>query len=92
MPSAGQTVSAPSADDVPLTTDELARLDVMYVAAHFLDGADELVAYDQRCLYGFFSPLVPVEDMNVGAADGGFPDFYKDVVDADFGYGHIFHA
>lgn len=88
---AGEAIPAASADDVSLTADELADLDVVYVAADFFNGADEFVAYNQRGLYRLLRPFVPIEDVDVGAANRSFLDFYEDIVAGDRGDGYVIH-
>ena len=35
-------------------------------------------------------PRVPIENVNIGSADGGFPHSHEHVIDADFGHGNLF--
>ena len=52
--------------------------------------AHELVADDQAVGDGALGPVVPVVDVDVGAADARAVDAYEHVVDADFRFGNVF--
>ena len=79
---AGQAVPAAAADDVALTRHQVARLEVVDVAADLDDLADELVADDQRRDDRAAGPRVPRLDMQVRAADAGAVHADQHVVDA----------
>jgi len=85
----GETVTAKTTDDVPLAVDEVAGVEADDVGADGLDRADEFVADDHGCLDGFLGPSIPVVDVNVGAADGGFFDLDEDIVHAGGGHGDL---
>ena len=53
------------------------------------DFADELVADGHGHRNGVLRPLVPIVDMDIGAADAGVADAYQHVVDSDFWFGDI---
>ncbi len=89
MPSARQTVPAAAADQMPFAADQFAEFHVVDVAADGGDMADEFVPDHHRGFDGLLRPFIPVVDVYVGAADGGFGDFDQDVVDAVFGHRHI---
>jgi len=89
VPAAGQTVSALAADDMPLAADHLAGEEVGDVGADRRHVDDELVADHHRHRDGLLGALVPVEDVQVSAADSGAIHFNKHVVDADLGDGHV---
>ena len=38
---------------------------------------------------GLLRPFIPIPDVHVRAANGGFGDFYEQVVVTDFGHGQI---
>ena len=80
VPAAGQAVAADPADDVALAVDQVALLEALDGGAHLLDDADELVADHHGRLDRLLGPVVPVVDVDVGAADGGLLDPDQDVV------------
>ena len=71
MAAAGQAVAAASADDVAFAADDVAGLKIGDVGADLDDFADEFVADDHRHGDGLLRPLVPLVDVQVGAADAG---------------------
>lgn len=71
---AGEAVAAEAADDVALAVDEIAGLKANNISPDGGDGADELMADDHRRLDRFLGPSVPVINVNIGPADGGFFD------------------
>src|SRR6185437_13434247 len=74
---------APHADHVALARDALADLETPHVRAEFGDLARIFVADGHRRRNGPLRPLVPVEDVDVGAADARLAHFYENVVGAD---------
>ena len=64
---------------------------VLYAWTHLCHNAYVFMAYGHRSLYCFLAPFVPLVDMQVGTADGGFPYFYQHVVDTDFWNWDILH-
>src|SRR5690606_3331072 len=86
VPAAGEAVAALAADDVPLGGDQLADLEPLYVAAQGGDVAGELVAHGHGGGDGRPGPVVPLVDVEVGAADarGVHPD--QDLVRTGLGY------
>ena len=89
MAAAGEAVAAASADDVAFAADELAGRDIEDIGADRDDFADELMADDEADGDGFGCPRVPVEDMQIGAADTGEKHADFDVVDAHLGLGNV---
>ncbi len=65
--------------------DPVAHLAVLDGAAHGHDVAGGLVAQGHRGLDALLGPVVPLQDVEVGAADGGAVDLDKDLVIADLG-------
>src|SRR5262249_21944751 len=55
------------------------------------DRTDEFMAGDHWHGHGLLSPLVPVVDVYIGAADRGFPDLDQHVVGTDLGNRHFLH-
>src|SRR5580693_4301013 len=86
---AGEAVAAASADDMAFAGDEVADLEVGDVGADGRKFADELMADDHGNGYGLLGPLVPLINMDIGAADSGAADADEDVVDAVFGLGNV---
>jgi hypothetical protein len=78
----------PSIEKTPSVTMSLNRASVDVVAGRH-DFPDKLVADHHRWLDGLLGPMVPVVDVNVSAADGGFFDLDEDVVDSGAGDGHF---
>ena len=59
VPAAGHAVPAPTAHDVSLARDDVARLEVAYVVPHLDDLADELVPNDHRHRVSSAAPTRP---------------------------------
>ena len=76
---------APHADDVALARHALADLEMPHVGAEFGDLARIFVADRHRRRDRLLRPLVPVEDMHVGAADAGLVHLHEHVIGADLG-------
>jgi len=91
MPAPGQAIPAMAANDMSFAADKLADFNVVYISAYFRDRSDELMAYNEGSLYCLLSPGVPVENVNVGAADCGFCDLYQDVISTDPRNGYVLH-
>src|SRR6185312_6164766 len=89
VPLAGAAVAAMTAGDVAFTGDALAHLEALYFAADLRHHAHELVAHGHGHRDGLLCPLVPVVDVDVGAADGGLADLDQQVVVADLGTRHV---
>src|SRR5437764_10609181 len=83
MPAAGETVSTAATDNVPFAADDIADGKVMHVAADLDDAADEFVADSHRNGNGLLRPVVPVVNVNIGAADAGAENLDEHIVDAD---------
>src|SRR5262245_43260502 len=89
MAAARHAVATASANHVSLTGDQLTRLEVVYIRPDFNDLADEFMANHHRHGNRLLCPLIPVEDVKVGAANPRSQDANKDVVDADAGLGNV---
>ena len=83
MAAACHAVSTASADDVALAADNVAGEEVVDVGADLDDFADELVADGHGDFDGFLGPVVPLEDVHVGAADAGVAHANQNVIDTD---------
>ena len=79
-----------SADDVALARDDFAGVEIVYVVPYGFDAADELVAGDHGYGDGLGRPVVPIVDVDIGAANGVLEHADEHVVDADLGDGHFF--
>ncbi len=90
MPPPGQAIAAAAADHVAFAAHQIARVEIADVGAHLHDLADKLVADRHRHRNGALRPLVPIVDMNIGAADAGALYADQDIVDADRRLGNLF--
>src|SRR6266536_2205040 len=88
MAAAGHAIAAAAADDVALTADEVADLEVAHVGAEPDHLADELVADDHGHRDRLLRPRIPAVDVEVGPADACLADADQHVVDPDFRLGH----
>ena len=79
-----QAVAAFAAGDVAFAGNNVANLEALYARTNLDDLADILVTGSLANSDGVLCPLVPLIDVNVGAADGGFVNFDLDVVGANF--------
>ena len=70
--------------------DDVAGIEVAYVGADLDDLPDEFVADGHGNGDGFLRPVVPLVDVDIGAADAGVADTDQYIVDADFGFGNFF--
>ena len=75
-----QAVAAVAADDVALGGNDFAGKKILDVGADFDDLADELMADDHWERNGFARPIVPFINMEIGAANAGFPNPNQDIV------------
>ena len=82
---AGEAVAAAAADHVAFAADDVAREEIGHIGADRLNPADELVADRHGHGNGLLRPLVPLVDVDVGAADAGLQHANQHVVDADLG-------
>ena len=90
MPSPRQAVPAAAANHVALPADDVPATEIIYVRADFDDLTNEFMSNDHRyrdCLPG---PVIPLEDMHVGAADTCVSNADQHVVDADGGFWNFF--
>ena len=84
-------VTAVSASDMTLASDAVANLDVAYTRANFGYYAYILMTNSHRSLNGLLAPLVPLVDVQVGAADGGLLDLDEHIVHTHLRHGNLFH-
>src|SRR5690606_20470222 len=76
----GPAIAADAAGDVSLRGYAVAGHQAAHLAAAFDDLAAELVTYDERHRDRVARPIVPLVDVDIGAADGDPAHFYQDVV------------
>ena len=86
---AGAALQALAAGDVHLGGDEVAFLHAGDIFADGLDGAAELVAGNERGMNAALRPLVPLIDVQVGAANGRDFDLDQDFVRTECGIGNF---
>jgi len=84
-----QTISATPTHDVPFPADEIAGLEIFDVGADFDYLPAEFVPDDKRNVNCGLRPIVPVVDVQVGAANPCRQNTNLDVVDAGFGLRNI---
>ena len=84
---ADAALQALAAGHVHLGGDEVAFLHAGDIVADGLDGAAELVAGNERRMNAALRPLVPLINVQVGAADGGHLDLDQDVGGTKCGMG-----
>ncbi len=65
----GQTIAAAPADHVPFPADQIAGMKIGDVGADFHDFSAEFVPDDQRHVNRVLRPLIPIVNVQVGAAD-----------------------
>jgi hypothetical protein len=85
------TVATMTTGDMSLTGNTVAHLDVAYTRANLGYYAYILVTDGHRSLDGLLAPLVPLVDVQVGAADGGLLDLDEYIVYAYLWHGNVFH-
>ena len=90
MAASREAVTAASANHVALSADELAREKVGDICAYFDNFAHEFVAHHHGDRNGPLGPLIPLVDVDIGAADGGLLYLNENVVNADRGDRNIF--
>ena len=85
----GQAVATVAANDMTFAADQIAQIEVVDVGADLFDAADEFMSGDHGHGNRFLRPLIPVPDMEVGAADARLEYSDQDVVDTDLGHRNI---
>src|SRR5579885_889609 len=82
MAAPGQAVPAAPAGHMPFAADDIARMKIVDVRANFDNFAHELMTDRHRNGNRALRPIVPVINVNVGAANARAPDTNEDVVDS----------
>ena len=90
MPSSGKAVAAAAADHMPFAADDIAGEKVVDVRTDGNNLADKLMTDGHGHGDRLLRPLVPLVDMNIGAADSRLMHAHQHVVDADDGLRNIF--
>ena len=89
MPPARQTIPAMSTDDVSLTHHHLTASKSEDVVADCIDDADELMTNHHWHRDCFLRPVIPIIDVNVGAADRRLQHADENVITASFRNGNL---
>src|SRR5689334_16727100 len=84
MAPSGQAVATASADYMTFTADHVAGEEVADIRADFDDFADEFVPDHHGHGDSLLRPLVPLENVDVGAANAGAIHADQNVVNTDF--------
>src|SRR5690554_363711 len=91
MPAARPAVAAVSTHDVPFARDALPYAVFGHGGADIGHFTHELMAGYERDGHGLLRPFVPIPDMHVRAANGGFLHLDEHVVGADLRQGYALH-
>jgi hypothetical protein len=83
MARTGSTVTATTTHDVAFGYNPGAYLDTGYLVAKGANPTNEFVAHSDRRLESALGPLVPLVDVQVGAADGCVGDIDQNIVGAN---------
>jgi hypothetical protein len=81
VPPSGEAVAAAPADDVALTGDHVAHLNVVNVATERRHRPHELVPDDHGDRDRLLRPGIPIPDVHVGPTNGSLMDFDEYIVD-----------
>ena len=88
LPAPGAAVAALAAHNVPLARHRLPQMEMPHLAAHVLNLAHKLVADDQGRGDVRLAPGIPVVDVQIGAADGGFQNPDQHIPGPGHGFFH----
>jgi hypothetical protein len=86
---AGAAQKTSAVDDMSLCRYAISFLDIGDEVSHFNDVAGKFVTDDERRLASPARPIIPVVDVNVGAAYPGAADLYQNFVVSDLRLGYI---
>mmetsp|Transcript_32430 Transcript_32430/g.82304 ORF Transcript_32430/g.82304 Transcript_32430/m.82304 type:complete len:243 (+) Transcript_32430:422-1150(+) len=89
VPPAGSAVAAHSTRDVTFASDAGTQLQDLHLGTELLDHTTVLVANDHRGRDGALRPVVPIVDVDVGAAYGRLLDLDQHVIRANRGLRHV---
>src|ERR1700691_3889481 len=90
MPPARLAVTTTPADHVALDADNVSGIKIVHVGSDGGDLADKLMTNHHRHRDGSLRPIVPLEDVHIGAADAGVTHTDQNVIDANGRLRHIF--
>src|SRR5947209_13661874 len=90
MPPAGEIIPATATYIMAFPTHHLARKEIGYVRPNSDNLAHELMSNHHRYRNRARGPSIPVQNVNVGAADGSAFHPHQNVVDSDLRHGNIF--
>ena len=90
MPSSCQAIAAPATDDVSFPAHNIAGIKVIYVRSNFNNFANKFMPDGHGNGHGSLRPIVPLVNMNVGAADACVVDANQHIIDADLGFTNLF--
>ncbi len=91
MPASCAAIAAHAAGDVAFCGNPVANGIVVHAGTELDDLSDELVADDERRTNRSLRPLVPVVDVQIGAADGGLLHLHQHLVGGHARHRHVFH-
>src|SRR5258708_14532204 len=81
MPATREAVPAASANHVTFAADNLAGVKIHHVRADLDDAAHKLVANSHGHGDRLLRPIVPMVDMDIGAADAGAKHLDQNIID-----------
>ena len=84
MPPPGKAVPAMTADNMAFSADKIPHLHIVDMFAERRHPAHKFVPDGHGGRDGFLTPLIPVVNMHICAADGGLFDLDKNIILADF--------
>ena len=84
MKAARAAGAAVFANQMPLARNPLANGQIGHVFTHLNNLSGKLMPGNQRHRHSFLRPLVPVPDMDIGAANAGFVNLDQHIIRADF--------
>ncbi len=90
MPPSGQAVAAAPADHMPLATDDIAGEKVVDIRPDCDDLAHKLMPHRHGHWNRLLRPLIPLVDVNIGAADPRFLHAHQYIVDAHLRLWNLF--
>src|SRR5258707_15082735 len=90
MAPSGQAVPTPSAYDMTFAADDIAAIEVIDVGSDLDNLSNELMSNRHRHWNCLLCPIIPLIDVNVGAADAGVMHAHQHIVDADLALGDLF--
>src|SRR2546425_2284872 len=90
MPDASHAVAAPAAYHMPFSGDQFARKEIVYVRTNCDNLTDKFMANGHGHRNCLASPIVPIKDVNVRAANPRAQYTDENVIDTNGGFRNIF--